>query len=72
MSEHDSTKEELIREVERLRSRVASLERADVKRERSEHALRDSERRYRTLFESAGDAIFLEEVTERERKLERI
>ena len=39
MSEHDNTKEELIRELETLRSRVAELERADAERRATERGL---------------------------------
>ncbi|NBD36881.1 MAG: PAS domain S-box protein, partial [Chloroflexi bacterium] len=42
--------------------RLASLYALAVQRSRSEAALRESEQRYRTLFESAGDAVFLHDL----------
>jgi PAS domain S-box-containing protein len=42
--------------------RLASLYALAVQRSRSAAALRESEQRYRTLFESAGDAVFLHDL----------
>ncbi len=42
--------------------RLASLYALAVQRSRSEAALRESEQRYRMLFESAADAVFLQDL----------
>jgi two-component system cell cycle sensor histidine kinase/response regulator CckA len=42
---------------EELRRRVRALERAESERQRAETARRESEARYRNLFEQAADAI---------------
>lgn len=63
MQDKDTTDAELRREVKSLRQRVAELERAEAERQQSERSLQESENKYRLLVESAGDAIFLCEVT---------
>jgi PAS domain S-box-containing protein len=51
-------------EVQRgiLEATNASYQKEIIERKRTEKALRDSEERYRTLFEQAPDAIFLEDL----------
>jgi two-component system phosphate regulon sensor histidine kinase PhoR len=51
MKDRDKSKEHLIDELAELRQRVAELEAAEAERERAEEALRESERRFRDLFE---------------------
>ena len=59
MKDEHKAKEQLINELAEMRRRIAGLEAADAARKRTEAALRESEARYRTLFEQANDAIFL-------------
>jgi len=66
MKDIDKTKKQLIEELEWLRRHVAGLGKAETKRlsavqagKRAEETLLESEVKYRTLFESANDAIFL-------------
>jgi PAS domain S-box-containing protein len=52
-------KAQLIEEIEALQERVAELEHAQAERKRVEEALRESEERYRAIFEQAADSIVL-------------
>lgn len=67
MVDLSKTKRELIEEVESLRQRVAELEQTESSRPSTEdnsdllRVLRDSEKKYRTLFEDSNDAIFIED-----------
>jgi len=45
------TEERLIKELERMRQRLAELEASEARRKRVEQALRESEEQYRRLFE---------------------
>jgi len=60
------TKKQLINELRELRQRVAELATSEAKRNQAEEALRESEERYRTLFEDSRDAVY---ITTREGKL---
>ena len=60
------TKKQLINELRELRQRVAELATSEAKRKQAEEALRESEERYRTLFEDSRDAVY---ITTREGKL---
>ena len=53
------TRTELLAELKHLRKQVAALNTAKTELKASENALRDSEEKYRKLFDHAGDAIFL-------------
>ncbi|MCC6347646.1 MAG: PAS domain S-box protein [Nitrospirales bacterium] len=55
------TKKELLEEISRLRKRVRDLEALEKEHQVAKAALMESEKRYRMLFESAGDAIFIME-----------
>ena len=59
----DKTKAELTQELKNLCQRVAELEAAEAKHKRTEEALRESEQKYRVLFSSGDDAIFVHRLT---------
>ncbi|MFA6079432.1 MAG: PAS domain-containing protein, partial [Candidatus Omnitrophota bacterium] len=59
MNEQNKTKDELIYETLMLRKRVDELRAADSECKRVENALRESEKRYRMLAETARDYIFI-------------
>jgi len=59
MADSKKTKKELIEEVQVLRSRLEELERGKSTRKRAEEALRESEERYRSMFDSVSNAILL-------------
>lgn len=58
----DITKLGFLDEFIRLRQRVAELEKAEVKRQEAVQALRESEQRYRSLFEGIGDGILVYDI----------
>jgi PAS domain S-box-containing protein len=59
MIDKQKSKQELIQELDLLRQRVAALEQSELARKRAEEALRDSEEKFRTLFEGSRDAIHI-------------
>lgn len=58
MKNGDKTKEQLANEVMQLRHRVAQLETLETDHKQTEEALRESEKRYRDLYESAPNTYF--------------
>jgi PAS domain S-box-containing protein len=52
--------QEILDEWEKLHGRISKLEGADEDRIRAQEALRDSEEKYRRMFEASTDAVFLE------------
>ena len=58
MEDQDKTKEQLVNELVELRQRIADLEKLEVKRKRTEEALRKSEERYRTILDNIEDGYF--------------
>jgi PAS domain S-box-containing protein len=64
MKDKSRTKEALITELAEQRRRIAELELSEVERKRAEDALRQSEDKYRTIFEATGTAtVIIEEDT---------
>ncbi len=59
MNEENKTRDELIYESLMLRKRIDELRAADIECKRIEDALRESEKRYRMLAETAHDFIFI-------------
>lgn len=59
MNDEYKSKEQLISELLESRQRIGELEALETERKRVEEALKDSEVRYRRLFESAKDSILI-------------
>jgi len=59
VSDQDKSKQELIEELTEMRRRVAVLEKADTDRKQSEEALKESEERFRKVFEAGPLGILL-------------
>jgi PAS domain S-box-containing protein len=59
MDDNDKTKDQLIRELKELRGQVDELEKSDAVLREADRKIRESENRYRSLFENAADAIYL-------------
>ncbi|VAW14498.1 hypothetical protein MNBD_BACTEROID01-1354 [hydrothermal vent metagenome] len=53
MGDYKKTKEQLLREIDRLKDKIAKLEETESKRKRVEEALKESEEKFRTIFENA-------------------
>ena len=61
VKDKDKTKEQLIRELEELRQQVTKLKSPETKHGRIEELLRESESKFRTVFENSGGAMFIVE-----------
>ncbi len=59
MQDKHKTKAQLIEELTALRQRVAELEQAEAQRQEAEKILRDTDRRFRALLQSASAAIVI-------------
>jgi len=59
MKDEEKTREQLLSELVELRQRLAEFEEVEAERKRVEEALRESEERYRSIFEQAADSIVL-------------
>jgi two-component system sensor histidine kinase/response regulator len=59
MAARERTREELRRELDLARRRIAELERAETERKLTADRLASSETRYRTLYDSSRDAIMI-------------
>jgi len=58
MKMQTKTKEQLTNELEKMRQRVAELEKVDAERKRAEEELRESEEKYRTVLETIEEAYY--------------
>jgi len=64
MKDKEKKKEQPLKEVFELRHRIAELETLQAKHKQTENTLRESEDKYRTIFETTGTAtIIIEEDT---------
>jgi PAS domain S-box-containing protein len=62
MKDQNKTKKQLLEELEVLHNQLAELEKAETDRKRTEEALRESEERFKTIFEGAIDGILLADM----------
>jgi PAS domain S-box-containing protein len=59
MKEEHKTKEQLMNELAEMRQRIAEWEASEVRRERAEEALRESEGSFRAMADNANDGIMI-------------
>jgi PAS domain S-box-containing protein len=64
MSGRESSEEQLLREIEKLRGRLASLEQADVERRRAEESLRASKERHRLIVENISEIVYAVDISD--------
>ena len=62
MKDENVTKEQLILELAAMRQRVAEMEKIEGERKRTDEALRESEKRYKEVVESAADIIHTTDI----------
>ncbi|NOY96888.1 MAG: GAF domain-containing protein, partial [Chlorobi bacterium] len=53
MGDYKETKEQLLREIDQLKAKIAKLEKSESERKRMEEALKESEEKFRTILENA-------------------
>ena len=59
MKDDQKTKEQLINELKELRQRIFELERVEAEHRQGEKALKETQKRYRKLFEQSNDAVII-------------
>ena len=62
MEDNDKTKKQLINELIEMRRKVAELEVIKNGHKRIEKALKESEERYRSLFEASTEGILIADI----------
>ena len=62
MKDQYKTKKQLLEELEVFRNELAELKKAETNRKRAEEALKESEQRFRSIFEGAIDGILLADI----------
>lgn len=62
MKEYEKTKEELLEEIKRLRERIAAFERSESEHKRIEEGSKESEQRFRVIFDYANDGMLLTDI----------
>ncbi|HUL32182.1 MAG TPA: PAS domain S-box protein, partial [Thermodesulfobacteriota bacterium] len=62
MKDQGKTKKQLIRELGALQNQLVKLKKAEAGRKEAEEALKESEQRFRTIFNGAVDGILLADV----------
>jgi PAS domain S-box-containing protein len=65
MNNSDKTKELLIEEITQLRRQIERLQHIDAEHKKAEQALRESEARYKAIFNSATEGITVAEIETR-------
>jgi PAS domain S-box-containing protein len=58
MKDSAKTKQQLVNELAELRRRISELEALEAEHKRAEEALKESEERYRSLFENSIEGVF--------------
>jgi PAS domain-containing protein len=59
MKDQAKTKQVLIQELASLRQRIEKLEQSESDRKNMEEALRESEEKFRTIYDRASDGILI-------------
>lgn len=59
MKDKDKTKDQLINELAKLRRRISELEKSETKHQKAEEALRESEEKFKNLFDGSSEAMFV-------------
>ena len=59
MKSNDKTREQLLKEIDLLKIKITELEKSETKRKHAEKALKESEDKYRTIFEATGTATLI-------------
>ncbi|MBA4389444.1 MAG: hypothetical protein C0399_00695 [Syntrophus sp. (in: bacteria)] len=62
MNDADKTREQLVNELTEMRRLITKLEKSEIRREQIEKALKESEERYKRLFESVTDYVYTVKV----------
>ena len=62
MKNPDKTKEQLLKEIDLLKDKIAELKKSETEQKKSEEALQSSEEKLKILFECAPDAYYLSDL----------